>query len=133
MTLQAAEKTLWDLRDLNATTATDQNQAAIRQALQTLAAASDYQMFGVCADSQAAGLQALQTYAHHFGYDLPSELTDNLPQIAGSIYMKYNPRSRLCYVDIYTGTARGVLGSFQSDYADRYSGTHGHYSLDLFA
>jgi Domain of unknown function (DUF1824) len=126
--LVAAEKILIDLRDLDANATAEQcNQ--LRGSLATLAKATDYQMFGVCAAEQSIGLAALASYAQHFGYELPPE---DLPTITGPVYLKFNPRSSRCYVDTYQGEYRGVLVSFQSDLADGYSGTHGHFPLELF-
>ena len=132
LTTTAAEKVLRDLKDLDQT-ATAQQRTEIQAALQTLTAAADYHIFGVCAEQQLAGLQALQSYAQHFGYLLTDTMGQDLPQITGAVYLKFNPRSQRLYVDTYNGTYRGVLVSFQSDLADGYSGTHGHFPLDLFA
>jgi Domain of unknown function (DUF1824) len=131
ITISAAEQVLQDLKDLDQT-ATAEQRTQIQAALQTLTAAADYQMFGVCAEQQLAGLQALQSYAQHFGYLLTEAMGQELPQVAGAVYLKFNPRSQRLYVDGYNGTYRGVLVSFQSDLADGYSGTHGHFPLDLF-
>ncbi len=132
MTTLAAEEILWDLKDLDQT-ATTQQRTEIQAALQTLTAAADYHIFGVCAEQQSAGLQALQGYAQYFGYVLTTAMGQELPQIAGAVYLKFNPRSQRLYVDTYNGNYRGVLVSFQSDVADGYGGTHGHFPLDLFA
>jgi hypothetical protein len=131
MTILAAEKILWDLKDLGAT-ATAEQRTQLVAALQALTNTADYQIFGVCAEQQSAGLQALQSYAQHFGYVLTDAVGQGLPQIAGAVYLKFNPRSQRLYVDTYNGTYRGVLVSFQSDLVDGYGGTHGHFPLDLF-
>lgn len=131
MTTLAAEQVLWDLKDLDQN-ATAQQRTEIQAALQTLTAAADYHIFGVCAEQQAAGLQALQGYAQYFGYVLTATMGQDLPQIAGAVYLKFNPRSQRLYVDTYSGAYRGVLVSFQSEVADGYGGTHGHFPLDLF-
>jgi hypothetical protein len=132
ITIQLAEQMLWDLKDLDQT-ATAEQRLQIQAALQTLTTEADYQMLGVCADQQRAGSQALQEYAQHFGYLITAVLASELPQLTGAVYLKFNPRSQRLYVDTYNGTYRGVLVSFQSDMADGYSGTHGHFPLDLFA
>jgi hypothetical protein len=124
-----AEKILWDLRDLDSG-ATAEECDQLRSALDTLAGAADYLMFGVCAGDQATALAALSSYAGHFGYDLPLE---ELPSLLGTVYIKLNPRSNRYYIDVYKGEYRGVLVSFQSDVVNGYSGTHGHFPLDLFA
>jgi Domain of unknown function (DUF1824) len=125
----ATEKILWDLRDLDSSATVEQCDQ-LRQALDFLAKEADYLMFGVCAAEQSIGLASLASYAQHFGYELPAEV---LPTLEGTVYLKFNPRSGRYYVDTYRGDYRGVLISFQSDLADGYSGTHGHFPLNLFA
>jgi Domain of unknown function (DUF1824) len=132
LTIPAAEQLLWDLKDLEHT-ATPEQCAQLRTALQALTAVADYHIFGVCAEQQLAGLKALQSYAQHFGYELTEKMGQELPTLAGAVYLKFNPRSQRLYVDTYNGTYRGVLVSFQSDLAEGYGGTHGHFPLDLFA
>jgi hypothetical protein len=130
-TISAAEKVLGDLRDRQEISDPAERDQLVA-ALALLQAATDYQMFGVCAESQAGGLQGLQGYARHFGAEIPERLMAELPALNGSVYLKFNPRSQRLYVDTYTGTYRGVLISFQSDLTDGYNGTHGHFPLDLF-
>jgi Domain of unknown function (DUF1824) len=131
MTISAAEKILGDLRDRPEIPGSEESNL-LHQALQALQAATDYQMFGVCAESQASGLDGLQSYAQHFGYEIPAAMVAELPLINGSVYIKFNPRSQRLYIDVYNGSYRGILISFQSDLADGYSGTHGHFPLGLF-
>jgi Domain of unknown function (DUF1824) len=131
-TISAAEKVLGDLRDRQEISDPEERDRLVA-ALQVLQGATDYQMFGVCAESQAIGLQGLQGYTRHFGAEIPGRLLAELPSVAGSVYLKFNPRSQRLYVDTYTGTYRGVLISFQSDVADGYNGTHGHFPLGLFS
>jgi Domain of unknown function (DUF1824) len=140
MTISAAETVLEALRDTGVPVLRDRPEIPdtaerdrLRQALQVLQEATDYQMFGVCAESRASGLQGLQSYAQHFGSEIPAQMIADLPVIAGSVYLKFNPRSQRLYIDVYEGSYRGVLISFQSDLANGYSGTHGHFPLDLFA
>ena len=99
-----------------------------RQALLTVAHHSDYQMFGVCADSFEQGRDALERYAKALGY-LP-EL--NFSPVAGEVYLKFNPKSGRCYGDHYAGDRRGVLVSCQSADADGLNEIYGHLPLDLF-
>jgi Domain of unknown function (DUF1824) len=131
MTPQDAEAALKNLEDLGTAVTAEQGET-IRQALQTLATASDYPIFGVCVDSQSIGLTTLKEYAHSFGYDLTEALAQQCLAIGGAVYLKFNPRTQRCFADAYTGAYRGVLISFQSDFEDGYSGTHGHFPLDLF-
>ncbi len=131
MTIPEADQALRKLQDLGAGASIEQ-RAAIRQSLQILTEAADYHTIGMCADDQAIGLTALHSYAKYFGYDITADLATALPTISGSVYLKYNPRSNRLYIDTYQGDYRGGLVSFQSDLADGYNGTHGHFPLDLF-
>jgi hypothetical protein len=131
MTIPEADQALRQLQDLGAA-ATAEQRAAICQSLQVLTAVADYHTIGMCAENQAVGLMALQSYAKYFGYDISTDLVAALPTINGSVYLKFNPRSNRLYIDTYQGDYRGGLVSFQSDLTDGYSGTHGHFPLDLF-
>jgi Domain of unknown function (DUF1824) len=131
MTIQAAERVLLELKDLDVHANTEQRDR-IQYALATLMPSSDYQIFGVCAADRAEGIQALESYAEYFGYLLMPGTTESLAKIEGAVYLKYNPRNRSCYVEGYTGSYRGVLVSFHSDFEDGYKGTHGHFPLNLF-
>jgi Domain of unknown function (DUF1824) len=131
MTSQSAEALLRNHEDLGAA-ATAAQRATICEALQVLTNAADYHIFGVCADSQTVGLDSLQAYARYFGYELAETFAQQFPSVSGAVYLKFNPRTQRCLADSYSGTYRGVLVSFQSDFEDGYSGTHGHFPLDLF-
>jgi hypothetical protein len=131
MTIPEADQALRKLQDLGAAASSEQREA-IRQSLQVLTKAADYHTIGMCADDRAIGLTALQSYAKYFGYDITADLVTALPTINGSVYLKFNPRSNRLYIDTYQGDYRGGLVSFQSDLADGYNGTHGHFPLDLF-
>jgi Domain of unknown function (DUF1824) len=131
MTIPEADQALRKLQDLGVAASAEQ-RAAICQCLQVLTKASDYHMIGICAENQTVGLAALQSYAKYFGYDVMADLVAALPVINGSVYLKFNPRSNRLYIDTYQGDYRGGLVSFQSDLADGYNGTHGHFPLDLF-
>lgn len=131
MTIPEADQALRQLQDLG-TAASAEQRESIRQCLQILTEAADYHTIGMCADNQTIGLTALQSYAKYFGYDITADLVTALSTVDGSVYLKFNPRSNRLYVDTYQGDYRGGLVSFQSDLADGYSGTHGHFPLDLF-
>lgn len=103
-------------------------KALIQQALLLLAKHSDYQILGICADTMEQALLALKTYAEALGYQPSIELDP----IEGSVYLKFNPKSGLCYLDSYTGTHRGVLVSCQSAYEGGINEMYGHLPLDLF-
>jgi Domain of unknown function (DUF1824) len=131
MTISEADQALRKLQDLGATASVEQRES-IRQCLQVLTKAADYHTIGMCADDRSVGLTALQNYAKYFGYDITDDLVAVLPIINGAVYLKFNPRSNRLYIDTYQGDYRGGLVSFQSDLADGYNGTHGHFPLDLF-
>jgi Domain of unknown function (DUF1824) len=132
MTIQEADQALRKLQDLGAK-ASDEDRVAIRQGLQILTAGADYHLIGMCADNQVEGLAALHSYVQHFGYEIGKNLVTALPSVTGAVYLKFNPRSNRLYIDNYQGDYRGGLVSFQSDIADGYNGTHGHFPLDLFS
>ncbi len=101
----------------------------LRTALLTVAQHSDYQILGVCADSITQAEIALKQYAAALGYTVQL----SLPKFAGPAYLKFNPKSGLCYADAYPGEHRGVLVSCQSAYADGLNEMYGHLPLNLFA
>ena len=100
----------------------------IRQALLLLTSLSDYQILGICADTLVQGLLALETYSKALGYQ---PTLDSAP-IPGSVYIKFNPKSGLCYLDSYLGKHRGVLVSCQSSQYGSINEMYGHLPLDLF-
>lgn len=104
------------------------DRSLVRAAVHQVAAASDYQILGICADTIAQGIQALKTYSAALGYQ-PSL---DLAAIEGVVYIKFNPKSALCYADRYSGEYRGVLISCQSAYESGLNEMFGHLPLDLF-
>jgi Domain of unknown function (DUF1824) len=103
--------------------------AETRAALLTLLPAIDRIMLGICARSWAEGILALQQYCH--ALNLPKLLPT--PELAGVIYIKYNPTLSNCYASVYQGLDRGVLIAAQSDDLTRLNEMFGHLPLDLFA
>ncbi|MGC9504843.1 DUF1824 family protein [Baaleninema sp.] len=104
------------------------DRSQLRQALFAVRPHCDYQIFGVCAETAEAAISALHRYVEALGFDRPP----TLDPIEGSVYVKYNPYSGLCYIDSYLGGERGVLVSCQSNYDDGVRDTYGHLPLDLF-
>ena len=105
----------------------------VRSAVQTVAQASEYQIFGVCADNAVQGIKALHAYLEGLGYTARPELAATAgAAIAGPIYIKYNPKLDRCHNDRYIGEHRGVLVSCQSAYEEDVNETFGHLPLDLF-
>ncbi|NER99767.1 MAG: DUF1824 family protein [Symploca sp. SIO1B1] len=128
-TIQEAQELLKPFNCIeNKSIDSEAEKALIRQAILLLTQHSDYQILGICADTVAQGLSALKTYSEALGYQPNLDLTP----IDGSVYIKYNPNSGLCYLDSYTGTHRGVLVSCQSAYEDGINDMYGHLPLDLF-
>jgi hypothetical protein len=99
----------------------------LRQALLLVAQHSDYQILGICADDAPQGRLALDTYAQALGYE-PQAFTP----VEGPVYIKFNPKSGLCYADSYSGNHRGVLVSCQSAYEWGVNATYGYLPLALF-
>lgn len=109
---------------------------AIQAALRQVCDRSDDQIFGICADSATEAIATLHQYLAALGYSArpqPDPIRETIPtEIAGSVYLKFNPKTNRCHLDIYTGTHRGVLVSCQSaDDAD-VNETYGHLPLNLF-
>lgn len=129
LTVQDAQKILKDY-DCTSTHSLDseENKTLLREALLLLASLSDYQMLGVCADTAEQGILALEGYLQALGY----EADFNLNAIAGAVYIKFNPKTGLCYIDGYSGNHRGVLVSCQSSQPDGINEMYGHLPLDLF-
>jgi hypothetical protein len=109
----------------------DADKQQVQQALLCLTQQSDYQTLGVCAESLAEGLQALQTYLQALGHPITVN-TSHLPAIAGGVYLKFNTQRQSLHCDSYTGEYRGVLVTCQSNQPNAVGGTYGHLPLDLF-
>lgn len=110
----------------------------VQRSLQFLVDESDFQTFGICADSAQASEAALNSYLSGLGY---LQLTENQIEIEAPadldstqtpVFMKYNLRNGKCYQEPYTGTARGVLITCHGAAQDEINGTYGHFPLDLF-
>ena len=104
------------------------NYVIVREALQLVVDRSDFQIFGICADSVAQGQQALHSYLAALGCNERPEV----PIIEGVVYIKYNPKTGRCRAESYTGNHRGVLVSCQSADDDDINETFGHLPIDLF-
>lgn len=110
------------------------SKQSIQDALVCVVRYSDYQILGICADSWAEGQATLQSYATALGYTLPSDTkpgeSPHVPD--GAVYIKFNPKANILYIDSYSGDHRGVLVSCQSAYGDRINDMYGHLPLTLF-
>ncbi|WP_019498178.1 DUF1824 family protein [Pseudanabaena sp. PCC 6802] len=129
LTISDAHDILVALSDLgNKPVCSEEQKESLRKALLFLKAHTDYQIFGVCADSLVQGTTALEEYAQAFAYNLPPIDSDR----DGSVYIKFNPNRNLFHASSYSGEYKGVLVSYQSDYSDGHNATYGHFPLDLF-
>lgn len=129
LTVQEAQELLKSFNCLEGKTANSETERdLIRQALLLLTKHSNYQIFGVCADTTTQGLAALKNYVEALGYKANFDITP----IEGAVYIKFNPNSGLCYLDSYTGIHRGVLVSYQSSDDQGINEMYGHLPLDLF-
>jgi hypothetical protein len=129
LTLESAQKILRRFLCIDQTSDSFPPYSQIRQALLLVANHSDYQIFGICADTVSQAETALRAYLRALDYE------DN-PEIAtleGPVYIKYNPRKERCLLEPYTGQHRGVLVSCQSAYDGDVNETFGHLPLDLFS
>jgi len=129
LTVEAAQRILapFNCKDTK-TVDSAEEKALIRQALLLLTRLSDYQILGICADTVEQGLLALETYSQALGYEVNLES----PATKDAVYIKFNPKTGLCYLDSYVGKYRGVLVSCQSAYDGGINEMYGHLPLDLF-
>jgi hypothetical protein len=107
-------------------------KAAVRQAVLQLASVTETQIFGILAGSWEEAIAALYSYAAAFGYESPPPLPAVTNPCEDAVYIKFNPRSGLCYASPYSEQHRGVLIAFQSDFEDGINEMCGHLPLDLF-
>jgi Domain of unknown function (DUF1824) len=105
-----------------------EQKAAVRQAVLHLASVTDTHMFGILAGDWDGAIAALHSYATAFGYESPPVAKP----CEDAVYIKFNPRSGLCYASPYPEQHRGVLIAFQSDFEDGINEMCGHLPLDLF-
>ncbi|EKQ70996.1 protein of unknown function DUF1824 [Leptolyngbyaceae cyanobacterium JSC-12] len=130
LTLDAAQKLLRQFICIERIPPEQQpDKATIQQAVMLVRDHSDYQILGICADTANDAIATLHAYLTAFGFS-------EFPQpssIEGAVYLKFNPKTGLCYLEPYDGTHRGVLISCQSAYEGDINATFGHLPLDLFS
>lgn len=127
LTVEEAQKVLKDFNCIDKSV-TALEKVLIREALLLITSRSDYQILGICADTSDEGLLALKTYSESLGYKTNFDLTP----VEGSVYIKFNPQTGLCYLDSYSGKHRGVLVSCQSSQDNSINEMYGHLPIDLF-
>ncbi len=130
ITIQEAQKLLKNYDCTIAQAESTPDKSPIRQALLLLTSLSDYQIFGICADTPEQGILALKSYLEALGYEENFNFASS--SYNGPVYIKFNQKTGLSYLDAYSGTHRGVLVSCQSDRADGINEMYGHLPLDLF-
>lgn len=128
ITVEAAQDVLRQFLCADRSPETMPEAALVRQSLLLVAAHSDYQILGICADAIDQAAIALKAYLAALGYEATPEIT----ALKGSVYIKFNPKRDRCHVAPYTGTHRGVLVSCQSAYDGGVNETFGHLPLNLF-
>jgi hypothetical protein len=101
----------------------------LQKALLMVAQDSEWENIGVCADNLTQGLEALASYLKALGYRY--NLTQQYPESAEPVYIKFNTRKMNYYVDSYTGSSRGVLVAMQGS-EEAVLGTYGYFPLDFF-
>ena len=112
--------------------ASETERQQVQQALLEVAKHSDYQILGICADTTEQGYQALKSYATALGYEAIGAVEPEAKDLAGAIYLKFNPNLGSCYLAPYEGSHRGVLVSCQSAYEAGLNEMYGHLPADLF-
>ena len=128
LTVEEAQRVLKDFNCIENQSVAASEKALIREALLLITSFSDYQILGICADTSAQGLLALKTYSESLGYKTNFDL---IP-VEGSVYIKFNPQTGLCYLNSYSGKHRGVLVSCQSSQDNSINEMYGHLPLNLF-
>lgn len=127
LTRTEAENLLKAMSDRQEATGTEWQK--LRLALLVLQDYSEFQIFGICAASSAIAARSLRQYLSAFEYEYPDFGRHHLSR---PVYWKYNSRNRQLYGQAYSGKYEGVVISYHSNFSDDYSGTHGHFPLDLW-
>ena len=112
----------------------------LSQALLLVTSLSEWENIGICAENEAQGLIALESYLQALGYKskLQSYICQDIRnKIAGetansAVYIKFNTQKLSYYLDSYVGEYRGVLVAIQAE-DDQIVGTYGYFPLDLFS
>ncbi len=130
LTVESARSLLESFGCVEAKVEPEPQKALIAQALLLLTSLSDYHNLGICADTAAQGLSALQSYLKALGDEVT--INSDITSSESAVYIKFNGQNQKYYLDCYTGTYRGVLVSCQSSLDESINGTYGYLPLDLF-
>ncbi len=120
-----------------ATIDSPEEKEQLQQALLLITSLSEWENIGICADDEAQGLKALETYLKALGYKPQLEsytFQDVRTQKTAAdspVYIKFNTQKLFYYLDSYLGEYRGVLVAIQAA-DDQIVGTYGYFPLDLF-
>jgi hypothetical protein len=106
-----------------------QEKQTVQQAVLHLARVTDNQILGILASSITEAIATLHSYTQALGYSLPQSVEDTG---VGAVYLKFNPRTGLCYSSPYLEQYRGVLIAFQSEHPNGINELYGHLPLNLF-
>ena len=130
LTIELAQTLLTSFNCQAGTVQPTSQPALIAQALLLLTSLSDYHNLGICADTAAEGLSALQSYLSALGDEV--SINSDVTAFKDAVYIKFNGQNQKYYLDSYTGKYRGVLVSCQSSRYESINGTYGYLPLDLF-
>ncbi|MEM8602865.1 MAG: DUF1824 family protein [Cyanobacteria bacterium P01_H01_bin.121] len=111
---------------------TEAERSQTQAALLHLVQAADFLTLGVCADDLTGAIAGLNQFLHGLEIGQTVEQPPDL-KLQSGCYIKHNTRREVSLFDDYDGPYRGILIGFQSDLADGFMGTYGHFPLDLFA
>ncbi len=131
LTLENAVKMLRSFScTVSQTFISESEKQQLREAISLIIQESEWENFGICADTATQALDTLNRYLQAFNYPL---ITENLPDqdFPNAVYLKYNSQKQSYYLDNYSGDYRGVLISCQGE-DERIIGTYGHFPLDLY-
>lgn len=101
----------------------------LRKALLLVVQESEWENIGICADNLTQGIEALASYLKALGYNY--DFTQQHPESAEPVYIKFNTRTMNYYVNTYDDNSRGVLVATQGS-EEAVLGTYGYFPLDLF-
>lgn len=130
LTIESAQTLLASFNCQESTIQSTSQPDLIAQALLLLTSLSDYHNLGICADTAAQGLSALQSYLSALGEEVT--INSDITAFKDAVYIKFNGQNQKYYLDSYTGKYRGVLVSCQSSRYESINGTYGYLPLDLF-
>lgn len=84
-------------------------------------------LLGIVASDSRLAVRALRDWCEALGleYTKPTSRAESIASLRGPVYVKYNSRTKLCYMSPYAGRDRGVLLQLAQ-------AQFGHFPLGLF-